>query len=121
MPHWGFLNQNILKNPDCEWKTKTPFASIRRISKDECFLKIRHFGLLALSSYKINLPFDILPPQDVPKQKQEEFNHTYFQGIIVKLLNLKMETFVILIKIRIIYLGKKIRRLLQLLNLQIYI
>ncbi|MEK6681413.1 MAG: hypothetical protein AABY79_05550 [Nitrospirota bacterium] len=27
----GFLNQNVLKIADCEWKTKTPFASIRRI------------------------------------------------------------------------------------------
>lgn len=31
----GHLNQNVLKVPNCEWKTKTPFASIRRIVQDE--------------------------------------------------------------------------------------
>ena len=27
----GQLNQEVFKITDCEWKTKTPFASIRRI------------------------------------------------------------------------------------------
>ena len=27
----GQLNQEVFKIKDCEWKTKTPFASIRRI------------------------------------------------------------------------------------------
>ena len=27
----GQINQNIFNIKDCEWKTKTPFASIRRI------------------------------------------------------------------------------------------
>ncbi len=27
----GKLNQEVFKIKDCEWKTKTPFASIRRI------------------------------------------------------------------------------------------
>ena len=27
----GQLNQEVLKIKECEWKTKTPFASIRRI------------------------------------------------------------------------------------------
>src|SRR3989338_5349331 len=69
----GFLNQNVLKIAGCEWKTKTPFASIRRIVQDErYFFKIRP-GLWALNSYKNKLPFDILPPRDVPKQKYETF------------------------------------------------
>ena len=33
----GFLYQNVLKIPDVEWKTKTPFASMRRIVQDERF------------------------------------------------------------------------------------
>ena len=38
----GFLNQRALKVEGCEWKTKTPFASIRRIVQDDrFFFKIR--------------------------------------------------------------------------------
>ena len=33
----GCLYQNVLKVPNCEWKTKTRFASIRRIVQDERF------------------------------------------------------------------------------------
>lgn len=42
----GYLNQTVLKVPNVEWKTKTPFASIRRIVQDErFFFKInRVFG-----------------------------------------------------------------------------
>ena len=38
----GSLNQEVLKIKECEWKTKTPFASIRRIVQDKkLFFKIR--------------------------------------------------------------------------------
>ena len=48
----GFLNQKVLKVPNCEWKTKTPFASIRRIVQDErYFFRIKP-GLWALKSHK---------------------------------------------------------------------
>ena len=33
----GQLNQNVFRIKECEWKTKTPFASIRRIVQDERF------------------------------------------------------------------------------------
>lgn len=33
----GHLNQNVFILKDCEWKTKTPFASIRRIVQDNLF------------------------------------------------------------------------------------
>ena len=32
----GYLNQEVLKVSGVEWKTKTPFASIRRIVQDNC-------------------------------------------------------------------------------------
>jgi hypothetical protein len=91
----GFLNQNVLKIRDCEWKTKTPFASIRRIVQDNrFFFKIKP-GLWALKSYKNKLPFNILPTEKIPKAKQEEFNHTYYQGLLVEIGNLKkFKTFV---------------------------
>jgi hypothetical protein len=33
----GFLYQNVMKVPGVEWRTKTSFASIRRIVQDERF------------------------------------------------------------------------------------
>ncbi len=46
----GYLYQSVLKISDCEWGTKTPFASIRRIvQEDSKFLKIKP-GLWALTA-----------------------------------------------------------------------
>lgn len=105
----GFLNQNVLKVEDCEWKTKTPFASIRRIVQDEqFFFKIRP-GLWALKSYKDKLPPEILPAKDQSKTKQEEYSHTYYQGLLVELGNLKKyKTFVPNQDKNKFYLGKKL-------------
>lgn len=85
----GFLNQRVLKVEGCEWKTKTPFASIRRIVQDDrFFFKIRP-GLWALKSYRDKLPPEILPARGQPKEKQEEYSHSYYQGLLVELGNLK--------------------------------
>ena len=91
----GFLNQNVLKIKDCEWKTKTPFASIRRIVQNErFFFKIKP-GLWALRSYRDKLPPEIFPADSIPKSKMEIFNHSYYQGLLVEIGNLKKyETFV---------------------------
>lgn len=92
----GFLNQNVLKVPSVEWKTKTPFASIRRIVQDErFFFKIKP-GLWALKSFQNKLPFEVLSiRKDVSKAAQEEFNHAYYQGLLVEVGNLKhYQTFV---------------------------
>lgn len=85
----GFLNQKVLKVPDVEWKTKTPFASIRRIVQDErFFFKIKP-GLWALWSYRDKLPMEIFPTDAVPKSEQEIFNHSYYQGLLVEIGKLK--------------------------------
>lgn len=91
----GHLNQQVLKIPDVEWKTKTPFASIRRIVQDErFFFKIKP-GLWALLSYKNKLPKDIIPTETAHKSEQELFNHSYYQGLLVEIGKLKgRETFV---------------------------
>ena len=91
----GYLNQEVLKVPNVGWKTKTPFASIRRIVQDErFFFKIKP-GLWALFSYKDKLPQEIVPTGIVPKLEQELFNHSYYQGLLVEVGNLKKyETFV---------------------------
>ncbi|MCK4745223.1 hypothetical protein KAS41_04120 [Candidatus Parcubacteria bacterium] len=88
----GFLNQNVdISN----WKTKTPFATIRRIVQDErFFFKIRP-GLWALKTYKNKLPENIFPTEKISKDKREEFNHSYYQGLLAEIGNLKkQETFV---------------------------
>ena len=90
----GFLNKNVLKVPNCEWKTKTPFASIRRIVQDErFFFKIKP-GLWALKSYKD----DILNEYPIKSEKLEEvekFNHSYYQGLLIEIGNIKKyQTFV---------------------------
>jgi hypothetical protein len=90
----GFLYQNVLKLPGCEWKTKTPFASIRRIVQDErFFFKIKP-GLWALNSYKHLLPAEMLPSKKA-KPEETEFTHSYYQGLLVQLGNLKkFQTFI---------------------------
>jgi len=91
----GRLYQNVLKVRDCEWKTKTPFASIRRIVQDDrFFFKIKP-GLWALKSFKDKLPFDVFPQDKINKIEKDEFDHSYYQGLVVEIGNLrKFETFV---------------------------
>lgn len=105
----GFLNQNVLKVEGCKWETKTPFASIRRIVQDSrFFFKIRP-GLWALKSYKDRLPEEILPEKSQPKTKREEYNHTYYQGLLVEVGNLKKyKTFVPNQDKNKLFLGKKL-------------
>lgn len=74
------------------WKTKTPFASIRRILQNNNeFFKI-HPGLWGLTDYKK----EILEKFDIKKINDEnEFTHAYYQGIIVEIGNKKhFKTFV---------------------------
>ena len=71
------------------WKTKTPFASIRRIVQNEkFFFKIKP-GLWALNSYKEKIS-DLIPiDQSKSKEEKEVFNHSYYQGLLVEIGNLK--------------------------------
>ena len=94
----GQLNQEVFKIADCEWATKTPFASIRRIVqlRPEIY-KIRP-GLYGLvSQKKINEQAGII--EETPKNQNTkeviDFNHNYYQGILLQLGSLKgLETFV---------------------------
>lgn len=91
----GFLYQNALKTTGVSWKTKTPFASIRRIVQDgRFFFKIKP-GLWALKTFKDKLPEDICPDAGTPVRKKEEYSHSYYQGLLLEIGNLKkFETFV---------------------------
>jgi hypothetical protein len=85
----GHLYKEALKIPGVEWATKTPFKSINRIVQDpRYFFKIRP-GLWALNEAKDKLPADL---KSKPKP---ESDHSYYQGLLVELGNLKrQQTFV---------------------------
>lgn len=103
----GYLYSEVLKISDVEWKTKTPFASIRRIVQDaRFFFKIRP-GLWALNDFKKKLPFDIEVKGKI--KKNDDFNHTYYQGLIVEIGNLKkFNTYVPRQDANKIFLGKSL-------------
>lgn len=88
----GQLNQEVFKIEDCEWKTKSPFASIRRIvqlNKDIYKIKPGLYGLL--SHKKQNEAKGIVEETQQNKNSKEvsEFNHSYYQGLILTIGNLK--------------------------------
>ncbi|MES2382328.1 MAG: hypothetical protein V4538_14875 [Bacteroidota bacterium] len=94
----GQLNQEVLKIKECVWKTKTPFASIRRIVQlDKNIYKIKP-GLYGLISYRKSLEDKgIIEETELNKDLKEviEFNHSYFQGLLLTIGNLKgLNTFI---------------------------
>lgn len=100
----GYLNQDVDVSG---WKSKTPFASIRRIVQDErFFFKIKP-GLWALKE----LEKDVLEKFKIEtkSKKAEEFNHTYYQGLIVEIGNLNnYDTYIPAQDKNKLYLEKKI-------------
>lgn len=82
----GDLNSEVLKIKECEWKTKTPFASIRRIvQQTKGIYKIKP-GLYALEKYKKQLEDrGIYVETDKNKNSKDiqTFNHTFYQGILL--------------------------------------
>lgn len=90
----GYLYQTAVRIPGCQWGTKTPFASIRRIVQTypKHFFKIRP-GLWALESER-KAVLNQLELNDV-SVKDKKFNHSYYQGLLLEIGNLKnFETFV---------------------------
>jgi hypothetical protein len=92
--HGGFatLAQLFLDAPKVEgaqFGGKTPNATIRKIVQiDNRFFKIRP-GLWALTEYKNKIPFiqDALAP--INSERNERFDHSYYQGLLVLIGNLK--------------------------------
>lgn len=95
----GELYREVFKIKDCEWKTKTPFASIRRIvQQTKDIYKIRP-GLYGLERYK-KLIEDRGIIAETEKNRDSDdvktFNHSYYQGILLmvgKFHNSIMSTF----------------------------
>lgn len=94
----GQLYKETFSIENCQWKTKTPFASIRRIvQQDDNIYRIKP-GLYALVSYKKKLEsIGIVVETEKNKNSNElkSFNHTYYQGLLVLIGNMKnMDTFI---------------------------
>lgn len=92
----GHLYRTATRIPGSHWGTKTPFASIRRIvqvyKKD--FFKIRP-GLWALASERAAVLSKLALDAKADARNLEEFNHSYYQGLLVEIGNLtNYETFV---------------------------
>jgi hypothetical protein len=91
----GHLYRTATRIPGSNWGTKTPFASIRRIVQEhEEFFKIRP-GLWALASERDAVLAKLALGAKADPRHTEEFNHSYYQGLLVEVGNLKdYETFV---------------------------
>ena len=86
------LYQGVMKVKECEWKTKTPFASIRRIVQErpEIF-KIRP-GLWALETHRKMLGLEDHQQETLERRVE---THSYYQGVLLSLGSLKgFQTFV---------------------------
>lgn len=91
----GQLNHEVFKIKNCEWKTKTPFASIRRIVQTtKGIFKIKP-GLYALETHRQKLSLEGIIPVEITSKQASEFNHSYYQGLLVEIGNLKgFETYI---------------------------
>lgn len=88
----GQLYQDVMKIPGCEWATKTPFASIRRIVqlRPEIYkIKPGLYGLV--TSKKQNEANGVIAETEANRNSPElsVSNHYYYQGILLTLGNLK--------------------------------
>ena len=102
----GFLNQHVDVS---NWKTKTPFATIRRIVQNEQYFFNIKPGLWALKTFKDKLPANIFSEVNSDKTKIKEFHHSYYQGLLVEIGNMKaMQTFIPYQDKNKLYLNKKL-------------
>ena len=88
----GQLNQEVFKIKDCEWKTKTPFASIRSIVQlDERIYKIRPglYGLKKFQKQHEQNGIIVETKENATSKEIQVFNRSYYQGILVTIGNLK--------------------------------
>lgn len=95
---FGQLNQEVFKIEDCQWKTKTPFASIRRIVQERKEIFRIRPGVWALEEYRNILADKGIVAQNEKNsdsQQVKEFNHSYYQGLLLYIGNMKkLETYV---------------------------
>ncbi len=81
----AYLNQNV---DTSNWKTKTPFASIRcYLQRREEFFKIQS-GLWALTEYRDKV-LERFKIKNNDQNSKYTFEHSYYQGLIAEIGNMK--------------------------------
>jgi hypothetical protein len=76
------------------WKTKTPYASMRRIvQQSDAFFKVRP-GLWALHELK-DVVLEKFQLKTKDENKENYFTHSYYQGLVVEIGNMKkLQTYI---------------------------
>ncbi len=88
----GQLNQEVFKIKDCVWKTKTPFASIRRIvqtSKEIYKIRPGLYGLLKDKKKLEKIGIVVENKKNINSEEVINFNHSYYQGLAILIGNIK--------------------------------
>lgn len=93
----GQLNQEVFKIADCEWKTRTPFASVRRIVQlNREIYKVQR-GLYALVKCRDQLEKNGIvqsSPHNADSKEVRDLTHGCYQGMLLTIGNLRgMETY----------------------------
>lgn len=92
------INQHVFEITDCQWGSKTPFASIRRIVRHTNGIYRIKPGLYALESHRKELEQNGILVQDEHNQDSEiikTFNHAYYQGLLLEMGKMRhLDTFV---------------------------
>ena len=92
------INQHVFEITDCQWGSKTPFASIRRIVRHTNGIYRIKPGLYALESHRKELENNGIIVQNEHNQDSEivqTFNHAYYQGILLEMGKMHhLDTFV---------------------------
>lgn len=86
----GQLYQEVFKIEDCQWNTKTPFASIRRIVQERKEIYKIKPGLWALISCQKELEangFIVENEHNTDSTIMKDFNHSYYQGLLLEIGN----------------------------------
>ena len=92
------INQHVFEITDCQWGSKTPFASIRRIVRHTNGIYRIKPGLYALESHRQELEGNGILVQNEHNQDSEivqTFNHAYYQGLLLEMGKMRhLDTFV---------------------------
>ena len=85
----GQLYHAVVRRPEWQSHSLTPFASIRRIVQEQpAFFRIRP-GLWGLSEAQAQIGRHLALPTYAPLPQVEEYSHSYYQGLLVELGNFK--------------------------------
>ena len=92
------INQHIFEITDCQWRTKTPFASVRRIVQQTAGIYKIKPGLYALETHRQALENNGILVQNEHNQDTDAiktFNHAYYQGLLLDMGRMRhLDTFV---------------------------